>query len=41
MKSGQNTLANYEKDCPGIPVHVYVLVSDLYNNKTKHFNKMK
>lgn len=33
MKSRQNTLANYEKDCPGIPVHV--LVSDLYNKKKK------
>lgn len=39
MKSRQNTLANYEKDCPGIPV--YVLVSDLYINKTKNFNKIK
>lgn len=39
MKSRQNTLANYEKDCPGIPVHV--LVSDLYNNNKKQFNKMK
>lgn len=36
MKNMQNTLANNEKDRPGIPVQ------GIYHDKTlKHFNKMK
>lgn len=39
MKSRQNTLANYEKDCPGIPVYALVYIS-IKQNKTFQQNEI-